>query len=104
MQALSSLTFQCDITVAEDAVDEVVHRRLFKLTATSRFTTKRRRTFDFLRQEITNILGNGQAGCAPEQRFHSPTLPSSPQMNRPGTQLHLIFSQAYIVEFESYPG
>ncbi len=33
-----------------------------------------------------------------------PTLPSSPQMNRPGTQLHFIFSHVYDVVLVSYPG
>ena len=36
-----------------------------------------------------------------DRTLHSPTLPSSPQMNRPGMHEHLIRSQEYTVEFAS---
>ena len=55
MQALATFTSQRDIFVAEDVIDQIVHRWLFKLASGARRATESGRPLDFLLQKVSNI-------------------------------------------------
>lgn len=98
VQTLATFASESDITITEDIVNELIHRRLFEPTSSIGPTAEASRTLDLLGQEVADICTQSiirrELGV---QRRNLPTLPSSPQINRPGTQLHLIFSHAYRV-------
>ena len=52
MQTLSTLAFECDIDIAEDSVNEIVHARFLKLAPISWLARELCRTLNFRIQEL----------------------------------------------------
>ena len=55
VQALTAITLQCDVSVSEHGVDEIVHSRLLELAAMPCLATERSGALDFLLQEVRDV-------------------------------------------------
>ena len=95
MQTLATLTLQCDVFVAEECQDEVVHARLLESASFTSNACERGRALDILLQEVGDVYSNSlRTPTAMEFKDSAPRLPSSPQMNRPGTHLQSMCSHS----------
>jgi len=55
VQAFTTSTRECDVTITEDVVDKLIHRRLLEATLGIRPAAESGGTLDLLGQEVADI-------------------------------------------------